>query len=475
MKKLSFKRIILVTCIVIGLAISFTVGVTVAKKQTSSKVVTVTDKTYSILDGVIDTLVEDFYFGEESETYKKLLIEEAIKLVVDAQGDIHSYYMTAQEVAASTDSLAGSYVGIGVTAQNLNEGILVTKVSFDSPAEKAGVQVGDLIIKVDGRNISDYTFDENIAYIRGEEGTKVVITVLRNNEQIDIEITRATILNTISTEFDGTTAIMSISNFGENTAEELGSHLKRVAENKVTDLIIDLRDNGGGYVSTLLNMCGYFMDSDSVVIIENERNKSTNDYAIKQSKIYSFNHIVILINENSASAAEAFTLAMREHTNAQVVGVNSYGKNIGQKYRQFYDGSILRYTYMNWTSSKGVDIGENGITPDYYVTLDEALTQTITIVGEDESYEYDCVSNYISYAQKLLKFLGYDIDRIDGYCSLKTSEAIKKFQASNGLEATGKYDYDTSIALNQAVIAEYNNHIDIYDTQLIKAKELINE
>lgn len=455
MKKFSFKKIILVVGIVVGLTISFTIGLAVAKKNnTQTKIVT--DPTYSILDGVIDVLAEDFYFGTNSNNYRSVLLEEAIKAVVDSQGDIHSYYMTAEEVANSTDSLAGSYVGIGVTAQSLTEGILVTKVNFDSPAEKAGMQVGDLIVKVDDRNVADYTFDENIAYIRGEEGTKIVLTIIRENKEIEIEITRAKILNTISTEFDGTTAIISIDNFGENTAEELGTHLKRVEQNNCTDLIIDLRDNGGGYVTTLLNMCGYFMSSDSVVIIENERTKSTNDYAIRQEKIYTFDHIVILINENSASAAEAFTLAMREHTNTTVVGVNSYGKNIGQKYCQFYDGSILRYTYMNWTSSKGVDIGENGITPDYIVYLDEALTQTITLVPAEESYGYDCVSSYIAYAQKLLKFLGYDIDRIDGYCSLKTYNALKAFQNSVSMEATGEYDYDTSIALNQAIITEYN-------------------
>ncbi len=218
-----------------------------------------------------------------------------------------------------------------------------------------------------------------------------------------------------------------------------------------------------------------FLDSGSVALIEEYASGKSETLTVNGSKIWNDDgSIVILVNGNTASAAEAFTLAMKEQrSNVTIVGTTTYGKGTVQITDQFKDGSAIKYTTSKWLSSQNVWVNGVGIEPDTTVELPDILNITIVEFTEEESYSYDSVNDKVSIAQKALEYLNYDVDRTDGYFSLTTEDSIKTFQKDHSLEETGLLDKTTYESLVSTVTLDWSTS-DANDTQLKYAEELIN-
>ncbi len=468
-----FKKILVGAFALILALFIFGLGALVGNIIAGSDHVETVDGDFSTLQKVYSLMASDFYFGEDSEAYRKKLIEDAINGMVDAQGDIHTVYMTSEELSEFTGSLESSFVGIGVTYTALDDNLLVKNTIKGSPAEAAGVLSGDLIVAVDGVRLTAENVNNVQDMIKGQKGTDVVITVARGTEEIDITITRDEISNTVFSEYLGDgVGYLEITSFSDGTGKEVGNHLKDLVKDGAKSLIIDLRDNGGGYATTLDEISAYFMKKGDIIMREVDRDgKEIIDYCGGGTK-YEFNKIIILTNENSASCSEVFTLAMKENCNAIVVGETTYGKGIAQLTRLFSDGSALKYTDMAWSSGQGVYVGETGIEPDYKVRLPEVLYQSYLKLEDDEVIAYDTVNEKAENIQLMLDFLGYEVDRQDGYYSAATRDAVKAFQKDSGIAVTGNVDSDTAKLLNSAVVLKWQNNKATLDYQMIKAKEL---
>ena len=363
-------------------------------------------------------------------------------------------------------------MGIGVRYSELDSGILVSEVLDFSPAKAAGVQAGDIIIAVDGRGVETFESDELLNSIRGLKGTDVTITVQRGSEKLDITITRDEISTTVSSRVEGKVGILTFNSFSDGSVREMKQHLDKLEKAGVTSLIIDLRDNGGGYVTTLDGVSEFFMKKGDIIMRETDRNGYETIDRCKSGPAYQYDKIVILINNNSASCSEVFTMAMIENCGAITVGDTSYGKGVAQVTRMLKNNGALKYTDLAWKSGNGVSISGTGIKPDYEVRLHEALYMSYLILEEGESYEYDTVSEKLINLQYMLDFLGYKVDRFDGYFSRATSDALKAFQKDAGLTADGILTPALAIRLNSAVTTAWGLHKDIYDLQMHKAMEI---
>ena len=472
----TFRLILVIVFLALALTITFVIGYRTGRfAGASSNEPSGLDSRFSLFESVYNIMNKDFYFGDDSEEYKDKLVYDAINGMVDSQGDIHTDYMTPEEVREFTGSLESNIVGIGIRYRELDGEIFVLEVLRDSPAERAGLQEGDIITAVDGVTCKDNTVEYVAKLVAGERGTDVVLTVNRMGNISDITATRDIVGTTVSSTVKDGIGVLTITSFGDKTAEEMAKHLNYLKQEKVTRLIIDLRNNGGGYAQTLDEMCTYFMDNGQIVMIEEDRDGNQIIDKVRKSRKIKYDKIIILVNDNSASCSEVFTLALKENCNAIIVGTTTYGKGLAQLSTVFADGSALKYTDVIWKSGNGVFINGEGITPDYIVRLHDALYLNYLNLDDDEVYHYDQVSSKVYTAQVMLDFLGYSVDRQDGYFSEATRDAITAFQKNNGLEVNGLLDKRTASAIDSKVVSEWGIHKDKYDTQMHKALELAKQ
>lgn len=423
-------------------------------------------------------MTSEWYFGKNIDDLNTIIRDKAYygMTTVD-EIDPHTTYLSAEEMKQYTSNLSGSYVGIGVQYYESEAGSFIIQRVFEgSPAQKSGVEAGDILVAVSGISIEDSEINEVSSLVLGDEGTDVTITVVRDGKEMDITMTREQVQHSVfGEELDNKVGYIELDQFGESTAEEVLRYLDKF-EGKDSKLIIDLRDNGGGYLSSVVDIAGYFIPKDEVVLItENVSNNETVEVT-KSEKQYTFDHIVVLINQNTASASEVLTAALTEHLdNVTVVGTLSYGKGTVQQTRMFDDNSAIKYTTAEWLTPNRNKIHGVGITPDVEVFLHNVLNKGFGEYPEGYTFEYDTVGSVVMTAQESLDFLGYRIDRQDGYLDKSTETALKSVQKDLGLSETGVLDAELYEALMSKVIREWTANKDKYDVQLHKAIEILGE
>ena len=473
-KKKEKNHRIQVFILICAIAVSFVMGMMFSNATRTN--ISTGNKQFTILEAVYQTMANDWYFGKDSEDIDAELLHAAIKGMVDAQGDPHTSYMTADEMKAFSQSLETSFTGIGIRYVAIEEGVLVREVLEFSPAEESGMLAGDIITKVEGVTTALMTDEELQNCIRGESGTDVVVTVKREQEEFDMTITRGEIYTSVSSEIIDDVGHIFISSFGTTTASELKTHLDKFVNRNISKIIIDLRDNGGGYLRTLLDMTSFFMEKGTVVIQEIDIKGQTHLGVTTGENYYKdvFKDIVILVNENSASCSEVFAAAMKEQLKATIIGVTTYGKGTVQVSVGYPDGSALKYTTASWLSPNGESIEGKGIEPDIEEKLHQALYLSYLNFEKEEQHKYDEVHDSVKSAQLMLDFLGYNVKRTDGYFDISTTSAIREFQSKAKLTETGILDYDTAVALNSEIVREWSINRQKYDNQLRKAIETIN-
>ena len=315
---------------------------------------------------------EDIYKYIETTYYEEpdmdKLMDGAYKGFIDALEDPYSSYMTKKEYDSWMTNIESEYSGVGITFSMDTDGrYVVVSVQKDSPAEAAGIKAGDILLKADGKAYDDMDLFANA--IRGKEGTVVKLTYSRDDKVKTVSITRKTITqhSVYDEMLDDETAYIAISSFIDNTAEDFSESLKKVEKRGAEKLILDLRNNGGGLLTSCIDVADEFLDEGIVVYVEG-RTGEREDYSAKDGKTSL--ETVVLVNENSASAAEILAAALQDN-GFELVGMTTFGKGVIQSTVELDDGSALKWTIMQYFSPKGNVINKKGVTPDHKVDIPE--------------------------------------------------------------------------------------------------------
>lgn len=424
--------------------------------------------------GEIEALLENYWlYSDEYEDLQSELEDKAFYGMTEFEDDPYTTYMSKKEMEEFSESINMEYVGIGVVYVVQGDYPLIERVIINSPAEKAGMQAGDIITHVDGESTSGMESSELKEKVLGEEGTIVTITVLRGSEYIDMKITRAAIDNSVYCYAEDDYVVLHIYSFGETTAKDCMTYLDQYTDYK--KIIIDLRNDGGGYQTSVSEICGLFIGSDRVYLKQEDKNGNVLESKTSCTKTYTnFDSIVLLVNENTASAAEVFTICLKEQLdNVTIVGTTTYGKGVIQSSRYLSNGGAIKFTSYRWYSPNGNSIHGTGIIPDVEVKEADIYYEQYEAMEEDEVLELDSVSDKVAVAQKCLTFLNYYDDRQDGYFNEEFADALKEFKIDNDLNADSKLDkqtYDCLISEVVASLAKQEN-----DYQMLKAIEIIKE
>lgn len=304
----------------------------------------------------------DSYYLEDYD--RDELIEGMYKGYVQGLGDPYSAYMDAEEYGSWQATATGDYSGIGVTFSEDDRGrFVVLNVTADSPAEKAGIQQGDIILSVDG--VEYEVSDVMASAIRGEAGTKVTLEIYRDGEKKEFTITRARIIaKSIEAEMiDDDTGYIKISEFVSSTGDDFDRELKKLEKQGAKSLILDLRDNGGGLVSESVSVADHFLD-EGVICYVQDKNGNSESYDAEDGKTSL--DTVVLVNENSASASEILAAALKDNGFA-IVGKRTFGKGVIQTTMEMSDGSALKLTIMEYLSPDKHKVHKEGVKPDYVV------------------------------------------------------------------------------------------------------------
>ena len=298
------------------------------------------------------------------------LIEGANRGLVAALGDQYTVFMNQKESSDFDNSLSGNIGGgIGIELSLRNEQPTVVRVLLDNPAEKAGVAVGDIVSAVNGESVKGKTTSEIVEKIRGESGTTVKVTIIRDGGGLkDFTITREQVNNpsVYGSVVDGV-GVMTISRFDSETgrlARALATSFKTAG---VKGVVVDLRGNGGGYVTAAQDVVGIWLDKQ-LVVTEKRGGTVTDEIKTGSNPILNGVPTVVLINASSASASEITAGALRDHKAATLLGEKSFGKGSVQKLVDLSNGTMLKVTVARWYTPSGLNISEKGITPDTVVT-----------------------------------------------------------------------------------------------------------
>lgn len=365
----SFIRTMLLLISVVIITATATYFVTV--NITINKYLSKANSEYMITKmSLVKTKLEDTYIRELDE---EKMIEGAIKGYVSGVGDKYTSYLDEEDMKSLVESTTGNYVGIGVymaTSTELN-GVVIIGLVEDAVAERAGIKVGDIITKVDDVSYVGKKSDEVTNALKGEAGTKVRVTVKRDNEEIEYEMVREQIkVKTVSSEIlDNNIGYIRITSFDTGTAVEFKDHLNKLIAKNPKGIILDLRNNGGGVVGEAINIADTMIEKDKTILIT--RDKKGNE-KIDKAKTKSIVNVpvIVLVNGSTASASEILASALRDDAGIQIVGTKSYGKGVIQTIFTFKDGTGLKVTTNEYFSPNHNVINEVGIKPDVEVELD---------------------------------------------------------------------------------------------------------
>ncbi|MBI5350239.1 MAG: S41 family peptidase [Chloroflexi bacterium] len=321
------------------------------------------------------TLVHKNYYSQPVDD--QALVYGAIKGMIQALGDKHSGYMTPAESKINSTSLSGELEGIGATVEISGKYLKIISPIPNSPAEKAGILPGDTVTKVNGEDIAGQDLYTIISKVRGPAGTKVKLLIVRDGESapLEFEVTRARVIITSveSKMLPNDIAYVKVNEFGAKTSGELQTQLKALMAQKPKGIILDLRNNGGGYVNTAVDVASHFIGRGKVLLIERFGDGREQKVLTQGGGLATELPLVVLINQGSASASEVVTGAIQDYKRGTIIGETSYGKGTGQiGYELSNDQGEARITIFRWLTPNGNWVHEKGITPDIEVKLTKA-------------------------------------------------------------------------------------------------------
>lgn len=305
-------------------------------------------------------------------------------------GDPYSEYYTEEDYKSLMEMTSGRYCGIGASvSQSYETGIITIVKPFEGgPANKAGILPGDVLYKVNDKEVTGEDLQEVVATMKGESGTKVTLEVVRDGEKepLSFEVTREEI-EVPSIEYkmlEDSIAYIAISGFEENTDEQFTKALAQLENQGMKGLVIDLRDNGGGLVDTVVNMLEHFLPKGKMIVYTKDKNGKGQEFKAKNEDEVKV-PMVVLMNGNSASASEIFAGAVQDYGIGTLVGTKSFGKGIVQNVIPMSDGTALKLTIAKYYTPNGRNIHKKGIEPDVEVELNDEAKKMITVPLEKDN------------------------------------------------------------------------------------------
>lgn len=454
----------------------------------------------SYLEAMLGFMTEMYYEGFTEEE----ALTAALKGMF-AQLDDYSAYYDKEETQIYINSLNNTYQGIGASLESSDTGIKVVEVFEDSPAEKSGLRPGDIIIAVDGKSVVGMDAASAATLIRGEAGTEVRLTIIRDGRQTDLSIIRGSVTNkSVNYRIEGRIGYISIDSFDKGTSKEFNIAIEAINKAGIKKIILDLRGNPGGYVDEAVAVARKLIPEGIVTTLD-YKSENYNDKVYRSYGNHSDYIIAVLVDENSASASEILAGALEDSGAGFLVGQTTFGKGVFQnifsiltpeaynKYNKIYGTNYV--TDIEWMTYHGVFPDDDEIIGSVKLTTGHYLTprgRSINGIGlkpsfvepnpstpggiyisrvapVNENVELNSYSNDVFNAEKILKAAGY-LDTADRLFDDKTLEAVKKYQADNKLPVTGKLETATMNKLNETLNELRKNN----DKQYTKALEVLS-
>ena len=315
-----------------------------------------------------DAIVNNYY----KEVDKDKLVESAINGMVSSVGDEYTSYSDKDVTDNFNEAVNGKYMGIGALIMKSENDLVIYKVFEDSPSYKAGLKDGDIILKLDDKDTKDMSVNDIASIVKNDRNKEVKLLVKRGEENLDITIVKdmvelPVVSGKVINHNDKKIGYISLSIFSSVASEQFNKELVKLEKEGISGLVIDVRGNSGGYLTTVTDIASYFLKKGDIiyklevndkVTVRKDKTKESRDYPV-----------AVLIDKNSASASEILASSIKESYNGYVVGTNSYGKGTVQQTLVLSDGSMIKYTIEKWLTPLGNWINEEGVVPTNYVEL----------------------------------------------------------------------------------------------------------
>lgn len=315
-----------------------------------------------------DAIVNNYY----KEVDKDKLVESAINGMVSSVGDEYTSYSDKDVTDNFNEAVNGKYMGIGALIMKSENDLVIYKVFEDSPSYKAGLKDGDIILKLDDKDTKDMSVNDIASIVKNDDNKEVKLLVKRGEENLDITIVKdmvelPVVSGKVINHNDKKIGYISLSIFSSVASEQFNKELVKLEKEGISGLVIDVRGNSGGYLTTVTDIASYFLKKGDIiyklevndkVTVRKDKTKESRDYPV-----------AVLIDKNSASASEILASSIKESYNGYVVGTNSYGKGTVQQTLVLSDGSMIKYTIEKWLTPLGNWINEEGVIPTNYVEL----------------------------------------------------------------------------------------------------------
>lgn len=311
-------------------------------------------------------LMHEYHLGNPDAT---VLADGAIQGLLDSLEDPYADYFNNEELMGFTDSLNGNLVGVGIEVMASERYPYVFNVVPGAPAAQGGIKAGDVIVAVDGHDVAGWALDEVVSKIRGTIGSMVVLTVQRKDDVLEFDLKRADIhVPSVGYEMlSGKTGYISLASFGSGTSQEFDNAMNTLTASGTESLIIDLRNNGGGYLDAAVDILGNFVPEGTLAVSMVDRQGKREELRTQDKTIADAPPIAVIVNEYSASASELLAGALQDYKIATLVGNVTYGKGVVQTIIPLSSGGALKLTVSKYLTPVGHDIDKVGLIPDHYV------------------------------------------------------------------------------------------------------------
>lgn len=321
----------------------------------------------------MEKLIQERFIGEADQQQME---DAAAEAMVAALGDRWSHYIPASNYASYQERSENAFVGVGITISQAEQGFQIMEVEENGPAKEAGVQVGDLLVQVDGQDVARMDANQVKELVRGEEGSTVTLGLLRQEEALSLPVERRRIQVQVATGtmLEDQVGLVTIENFDDRCAQETIAAVDALMEQGAKALIFDVRNNPGGYAHEMVKTLDYLLPEGELFRMEHYDGRQTVDKSGPECVDLP---MAVLVNGDSYSAAEFFAAALKEYEAALVVGEQTCGKGYFQNTFRFQDGSALALSVGKYYTPKGVSLAGVGITPDVPVAVDEATAAAI--------------------------------------------------------------------------------------------------
>ena len=406
----------------------------------------------SKVDIIQDIMENEWYYGIDEENIEEEMQTRMILGMLDEEKDPHTKYLT------SLGPLADNFKGIGVSVSVYGKYFIIEEVNSNY-AIADGLKVGDIITKLDDLSVENFTTQKLNELVENDSDGLIKLTIIRNGVELEI-YTGIEEYNqlTVFTKTYSNSAYVKITQFNMDTAQHVENYL---SQNSQKNLIIDLRGNPGGYISSVRDVLDLFVESNKVVMSTVDKHGNIQEIRTTNDHLYVFDKIIVLIDDMSASGAEALSAALNYHLDSIVTlyGEKTYGKGSAQKTYMFDDGSCFHYTYALWNTPEGKTINHKGVLPEVE-SVNKGIS-SYTIEGREmKLYDY---GNDAGIVQIILQKEGLYSGEVHSFMDEETVEALMKFQENHGLTVNGKIDMET---LRYVVKLMYDDKVVFLDNQL---------